>query len=402
MPIDPENLRESTEFLNTVLDNMESAVLLLDKEMRIHHVNRRFLELFRPPGEEVLGAYCGNALSCGHAVEESAECGKSSRCGECGLRAAAAQALAGEIPRRSRLVRRFYVRGRPERKHLDYSCRHMAYKGRDMALVVLHDVTELEEHRLGLLEHKKRLEGDLRAAALIQQSLLPQHGLRLPGIELAWRFRPSEAVGGDMFNIFRLGGGKAGIFLLDVCGHGVSAAMMAVSVSQLLSPEAGIVVEADQSVAPPERIMERLESEFPFKRFASYFSAQYVIFDTAEGFLTYASAGHPPPVLVRADGPTELLTIHGPVIGLGAGLPFPSSGARISPGDRLFLYTDGIFERRDNDGGLFGEERLVRLLSEALALPLEQTVDSVFQTAVKFGAKPPDDDICLLGVEYRP
>lgn len=402
MPIDPENLRESTEFLNAVLDNMESAVLLLDKEMRIHHANRRFLELFSPQGENVLGKYCGNALSCGYAVEEAVECGKSSRCGDCGLRAAAAKALTGETSDHSRLVRRFYVRGKPQRKHLDFCCRPMTHKGRAMVLAVLHDVTELEEHRLRLLEHKERLDSDLRAAAIIQQSLLPEPGLRVPGLGLAWRFRPSETVGGDMFNIFRLDGRKAGLFLLDVCGHGVSAAMMAVSVSRLLSPDAGIVVDADQSVAPPERIMERLEREFPFERFASYFSAQYVIVDTADGSLAYASAGHPPPVLARADGQAELLTAHGPVIGLGADLLFPPGDARLSPGDRLFLYTDGISERRGGDGQLFGEERLARLLAEAKELSLEQAVESVFQAAVDYGDRPPDDDMCLLGVEYRP
>jgi sigma-B regulation protein RsbU (phosphoserine phosphatase) len=393
--------QESKEFLNAILDNMESVVLLLDENMRIHHVNRRFQELFRHSGESVVGICCGNALSCGHAVEENVACGKSSHCSKCGLRAAAKQALTGEIPKRSRLVRHFYLRGSPERKHLDFCCRPMNYQGRNMVLAVLHDVTELEEHRLGLLEHKERLENDLRSAALIQKSLLPQPGLRFPGLELSWRFRPSEAVGGDMFNIFRLDVRRVGLFLLDVCGHGVSAAMMAVSVSRLLSPDAGIVVDADLSVSPPERIMERLEREYPFERFASYFSAQYVILDAADGSLTYASAGHPPPVLARADGRTELLDVHGPVIGLDAGLPFPAGQARLEPGDRLFLYTDGIPERRGSDGSLFGEERLARLLATVAGQTLDQAVDVVFAQTLAFGPSAPADDICLLGVERK-
>ncbi|MFO7594811.1 MAG: PAS domain-containing protein, partial [Desulfocurvibacter africanus] len=128
MPIAPDNLQESKELLNAILDNMESAVLLLDADMRIHHVNRRFQELFRHSGESVVGICCGNALSCGHAVEENVTCGKSSRCAECGLRGAAKQALTGEIPKRSKLVRRFYLRGAPERKHLDFCCRPMNYR----------------------------------------------------------------------------------------------------------------------------------------------------------------------------------------------------------------------------------------------------------------------------------
>jgi len=402
--VDFNDLRESTEFLNAVLDNMDSAVLLLDEKLRIHHANRRFLELFRPPGKSVLGACCGNAMSCGHAVEEQVECGKTSRCGQCGLRAAAQAALAGNKPERSRLVRHFYVSGNSERKHLDLCCRPMTYGGRNMALAVLHDVTELEEHRLGLLEQKKRLDRDLRAAAAIQRSLLPRQDLRLPGLELAWRFRPSEAIGGDMFNIFRLDPGRVGLFLLDVCGHGVSAAMMAVSVSRLLSPDAGLVVEADQSVAPPERIMERLEHEFPFERFTSYFSALYVILNTDDGSLSYASAGHPPPMLTRAGNQpvqVELLGLHGPVIGLGAGLPFPQGRMALTPGDRLYLYTDGISERSGPQGELFGEERLQDLLSQGAATSLERTVALAFEQVLAFGHTPPDDDICLLGVEYK-
>lgn len=402
MTISPEDLRESTEFLNAVLDNMESAVLLLDKELRIHHANRRFMELFQPSGRDVLGSCCGNALSCGHAVEEGVECGKSSRCGDCDLRRSALQALSGGTPRRSRLARRFHVLGKPERKHLDISCRPMTYRGRAMALAVLHDVTELEEHRLGLLEQRRRLDNDLRAAAIIQQSLLPRSDLRLPGVEIAWRFRPSEAIGGDMFNIFRLDERRTGVFLLDVCGHGVSAAMMAVSVSRILSPDAGIVVDADKSVAPPGRIMERLEREYPFERFGSYFSAQYVIVDASDGSLEYASAGHPPPVLVRRDGRAEPLTLHGPVIGLGADLPFPTGQELLRPGDRLYLYTDGIVERRGRDGAQFGEARLAGILADSADAPLEQALEEVFTQALEFEDMPPDDDICLLGLEYRP
>lgn len=402
MVVTTNDLRESKEFLNTILDSMESAVLLLDEEMRIHHANKRFQDLFHHSETSVIGVCCGNALSCGHAVEENAECGRSSRCGSCGLRTAARQALRGEVPSRSRLVRRFYLHGAPVRKHLDFCCRPMTYRGRNMALAVLHDVTELEEHRLGLMEHKERLDNDLRSAALIQKSLLPQPGLSFPGLELTWRFRPSEAVGGDMFNIFRLDARCVGLFLLDVCGHGVSAAMMAVSVSRLLSPDAGIVVDADQSVSPPGRIMERLEREYPFDRFGSYFSAQYVILDTADGTLSYASAGHPPPVLVRTDGRTELLDLHGPVIGLNAGLAFPVGQASLSPGDRLFLYTDGITERRGPDASLFGEERMMRLLAGEAGRNLERAVDEVFTQTLAFGDTAPDDDICLLGVERKP
>jgi sigma-B regulation protein RsbU (phosphoserine phosphatase) len=272
--------------------------------------------------------------------------------------------------------------------------------GRSMVLVIIHDVTEEFTQRQELEKKNRQIERDLAAAAGIQQGLLPKDRLDLDSVRLAWRFRPSGQIGGDFFNFHCPDDERLGLYMLDVCGHGVSAAFMATTASQFLLSRQGIIGPSGGVRAPAE-VLSNLDAAFPFERFGSYMTIACATLDLGDGRFTYACAGHPPPILVEPDGSVSPLTHHGPIIGLGTGCGFTEDEVLLRKGDRVALYTDGILDARSPNGTFFGEERLVEVLIAHRARSVQATADGVWEAVQAFGRRRrPEDDISILVLEY--
>jgi len=258
-----------------------------------------------------------------------------------------------------------------------------------------------------LREKQIRLDDDLRAAAEIQKSLLPPAAVTFMGIETGWRFIPSYRIGGDLFNIFSLDENHVGIYMLDVSGHGVPAAMVAVSAYQMLNSRPGYLLKKSIQPPPyyeivsPSEVLAALNREFPMERFDKFFTLSYVIVNLNNGHLRYSNAAHPPPVLLRKDGAVELLKEGGTVIGLGEGFIFEEGEATLFPGDRLFAYTDGIPEYRNADGEFYGEDRFLRSLEDFRGPGIGGHVDHIVDAMMAFGSgRSPEDDVSLFGLVF--
>ncbi|MGH7790395.1 MAG: PP2C family protein-serine/threonine phosphatase [Candidatus Binatia bacterium] len=253
-----------------------------------------------------------------------------------------------------------------------------------------------------LEEKQARLEEDLQAAAMIQRSMMPKVAPALERLALAWRFMPCERVGGDLLNFSLLPEGVLSLQVIDVSGHGVPAAMVAVSLAQYLSPQTGHLLQADGAAAAPAEVLERLEREYPIERFDKYLTAAYALVDDRSGTLRYSLAGHPRPVLVRAGGGVEMLGAGGPLIGLGFGLPFEEGRVRLAAGDRVFFHTDGIVECENPRGEAFGEAQLNSVLRGTRHLSLDAACDQLVSTLLLFGGgRELQDDVSLLAIEFR-
>ncbi|HOF05811.1 MAG TPA: SpoIIE family protein phosphatase [Syntrophales bacterium] len=253
-----------------------------------------------------------------------------------------------------------------------------------------------------LREKQRRLDEDLRAAAGIQQSLLPHRLPALPACELAWRYIPSETIGGDIFNVFSIDEERLAFYMLDVSGHGVPAALVTVSVSQFLQPHHDRDEKGREFFAAPREVLAALDREYPLERFDKFFTMVYGVISLREGLLTYSSAGHPPPVLIGSGRPCELLVRGGPIIGLGGILPFEEGTVVLSPGDKLVVYTDGVSDCRRTPGEVYGEERFYRFLAAVKDRPVGVMMEKIVGEIDSFLAgQSPQDDITLLGIEYR-
>jgi sigma-B regulation protein RsbU (phosphoserine phosphatase) len=257
------------------------------------------------------------------------------------------------------------------------------------------------------------IEQDLTAAGKIQRSLLPRDFNSLKGFNVAWKFQPCEKIGGDIFNLIQLDDERCAIYMIDVAGHGVQAAMIAVSVFQYLQPQRGNLMMTSnekfghQEVKTPAQILKFLDQEFTFDRFNSFFTMNYVIINAKTGKLTSSSAGHPPPIILRKDGSMQILRKGGPALGTFDLRPadddlmtYEEEQERLCMGDKLIFYTDGVNEYQDTKGELYGDDRFFNSLRQLKDQPIGRLLEAVFNSLIVFGNNSePQDDVSLLGVE---
>jgi sigma-B regulation protein RsbU (phosphoserine phosphatase) len=396
-----EDLKESNEFLNLLLDNINSAVLIADEDLQIHEFNNSFLNLFDNAAECTFEKGFGEVSGCINAVLENKACGLTSQCANCILRRSLIDNLINSAPVNRQLMQRiFYIDGKPIQKYLQFTTRAITFQGRKMFLVIIYDVTDIEKQKMELQKKQELIMRDLEAAACIQQSLLPDKSPTIENIQVAWKFEPCEQIGGDIFNIHNMDERNVGLYMLDVCGHGVPAALISVAVSQFLNSGEGLLGD-NCELTSPEIVLNRLNRAFAFERFDSFFSIIGMSIDVQEGWLTYSCAGHPPPILLGPHGGLKVLDRRGPIIGINGGKPFGEETIKLHPGDKIVLYTDGLLENRNPKGEFFGKMKFYDSLQKNQHEPIQKMVDAVYATARDFRqTTKPDDDISILGVEY--
>jgi signal transduction histidine kinase len=153
MQLEILNLKDSAEFLKTLIDNIPSAIFIVDKDTVVRNFNDSFRALFNSPVPEQLNKRCGNAIGCYYAVSENKECGDASYCGQCSLRKAFTSAFTQKVPvYREKMTREFYINNVITLKHLRYTTKYMEYAGEQMVLVIVDDITEIETHKIRLEE----------------------------------------------------------------------------------------------------------------------------------------------------------------------------------------------------------------------------------------------------------
>jgi sigma-B regulation protein RsbU (phosphoserine phosphatase) len=213
---------------------------------------------------------------------------------------------------------------------------------------------------------------DLAQAAEIQQGLLPSVAPVVAGLDLAGYNLPCRTVGGDYFDYLPFGEDKLALVVGDVAGKGMPAALLMAGLqahAQALTESGGDVCNV---VA---KLNKAITSRSPGNRFVTFFMA---VFDPATSTLTYCNAGHNPPLLIRANGAIERLEEGGIVIGIFAGASYQSKTIPFDTGDLLILYSDGVVEACPaNTEDEFGEERLVKIVSENRSLELPRIIERV-------------------------
>ena len=240
----------------------------------------------------------------------------------------------------------------------------------------------------------------MQLASRATATVLPEKSPAIENIQAAWKFAPCDQIGGDIFNIHNIDERNVGVYMLDVCGHGVPAALISVAASQFLNSGDGLLGN-NCELQSPEIVLNRLDQAFPFERFDSFFSIICMSLDVKQGRLSYSCAGHPTPLIMRSNAAMEVLDRRGPVIGFGNNLSYDQETIQLCKGDRLFLYTDGLVECRNPAGDSFGKQRFLNTLREFQREPLQAMVDAVYGRVQQFCRQSsPDDDISLLAVEY--
>ncbi len=258
-------------------------------------------------------------------------------------------------------------------------------------------------------ESSTRMRRDLEAAAQVQAALLPTRPPDDGHQRFAWVYRPSAQLGGDLLNVFRLDDRRIGMYVLDVSGHGVQAALMSVAVARSLSPRpdrSSVVVRGGEdgtppAVASPAEVARRLNTLFPFEsRLRQFMTLVYAVLDARDATCRYVCAGHPGPILVRAGAPAH--ACHSPAlpIGIVEGTDYEEQTIRLESGDRLYFYSDGVIEEVSGAGEQVGPRRLESLVGAHRGMSLEASVQTVLDAVVSWrGDERLRDDVSILAAE---
>ena len=254
-----------------------------------------------------------------------------------------------------------------------------------------------------------RMARDLAAAARIQRSLLPQAAPASEGFGFCWHYRPCDELAGDALNVVKLENGQIIFYLIDVSGHGVPSALLSVSVVHSLHPAPGpasVIWKRktdDSGFEPrsPAEVVQRLNALYPIMDNGGlYFTMVYGLLDPENGTVHWVSAGHPLPILVRADGSAEEIGKPNTPVGMMPDLEYSTSECTLSGGDRIYLYSDGLTEVFDDEEEMFGEERLMDFLATAGTKPAEDVPVAVADYVLGWsGCDKFDDDLSFLVVE---
>lgn len=265
---------------------------------------------------------------------------------------------------------------------------------------------DLGERNRTLSDAYATIRHDLESAAAMQKALLPTP-LRLPGVTVEWLFQPSSFVAGDIFDYFMIDQRRLSFYQLDVAGHGVPAALLSFTLHQILARGAEekrlrLPVEELGADATPPRVVGELN-----RRFQSgidpllYFTLIYGSLDLLTGRVTLTQAGHPSPIRLRhEDRRTKLVGDGGFPVGMFPDLQYEAITLDPAPGDRLFLYSDGVTECANPAGDFFSEARLRHLLEATALLPAALVITRVGEALREWkGDDNHQDDVTLLVLE---
>ncbi|TGK06751.1 protein phosphatase [Leptospira semungkisensis] len=264
------------------------------------------------------------------------------------------------------------------------------------ALNILKDNLEvLVREKTSELNHSlERIRKDLLVAQRIQMKLFPENAESYKELKYAVKYLPRDEVGGDFYDIFEISPGVYRIFLADATGHGVQAALVTMAIK---AEYEGIKFGAKD----PGFCLDLLDDKFQrkFSSLGTIFSSIIVDIYARENRLIYASAGHPDQVLFTS---SEVLTLRrtGAIVGLKNNKTYENVEKVFSSGDRMFLFSDGVFEQFNSKREAWGETRLRTRLSELAEEPIEEIPDLVIRDIETWlGNAQPQDDISLIAVE---
>ncbi|MFI4848958.1 MAG: PP2C family protein-serine/threonine phosphatase [Gimesia chilikensis] len=247
-----------------------------------------------------------------------------------------------------------------------------------------------------LKENDRDRRTQMEKARKIQQYLLP-HGVQISQLDTAHIFEPADSVAGDYYDFLPLSDGSWLICIADVSGHGVPAAMGAAMLKSLL------LAASETPPFDPVTIMTEVNRQFTASilpgNFASMFLARW---EPESQTLTWVSAGHLPGLLQKKSGALEALKSTGLLIGIDLNAEWEQKTTRLSPEDRILLFSDGVTESTNAEGTLFGVDRLTDLFSHRSDSSLLTEIMRINETIAKWRSNAsPNDDLTLVALECQ-
>ena len=274
---------------------------------------------------------------------------------------------------------------------------------------ILQKNQQLEKAYAQLRESNEKISKDIKAAGLVQRQLLPQDNFNIGPLKIAWKFVPSSHIAGDIFNIMPLDDKHIAIYIVDVSGHGVQAAMLAVLIHNFIhlgtdmrsiKEKAGQLLTV-KKLLKPDLVLKALNQNFPMEVYDAYFTGIYGVLNIESLEFSLANAGHPAPIVIKKDNSVQYLNKANIPIGILAENEYESYSYSFEKGDALILYTDGIYELSVKEGLSMSKEVLAKTIIEKkgdLKSKLEYAVDKILKMSINSEF---EDDVSLFGIEIK-
>jgi serine phosphatase RsbU (regulator of sigma subunit) len=257
-------------------------------------------------------------------------------------------------------------------------------------------IDELKEAQEQLIE-KERLERELKVAADIQMSILPDVLPVHDHYDFGGRILPARQVGGDFYDVFNLGNNKVGILIGDVADKGVPSAIF------MARAHALIIAEADRAATPGEVLLMANTHITRFEKSRQFVTALYGVLDVDSSVFSYARAGHEPPLLLDSHGEVHRLPHQpGMALGLWEDIMLDQNTIEIPADTLLVMYTDGMTDCRNPKGEAFGLDRLKQTLTGFEHESAQSSCDQLLETLLTYqnGSKQ-DDDVTLVAIHAK-
>ena len=258
---------------------------------------------------------------------------------------------------------------------------------------------DLEESYRVIKEKQAQLDAELFSASEFVRSLLPVPGTVALGIQLAWEFLPSSQLGGDLFQVAKWGDDHLGIMVLDMSGHGTGPALRAVSLAMWFK---GAHITRSFPGYDPGEIVTRLNAENPMTDQGDYFTVWVGVLQLSTRVLRFASAGHPGSILVRNDADSVVLGGKTWPTGFSPDEIYHTESITLADKDRLYLYSDGIYEVVNGEDEIWGRHRLQKALEDVHKRSLKLGFKSLIHSSRSWQVDGIfRDDVALIGLELN-
>jgi len=259
---------------------------------------------------------------------------------------------------------------------------------------------EIEKLNKELDDKNARLMNELEMAQRVQMSLIPSYEFlqRIKELDFGFNYSPMERIGGDFFDIIRVGRNRYGFLIADVSGHGVPAALITTMAKIFFNSHTEWTIKPGEVCMRVHKEINEFVGDLYY-----YLTAFYGIIDLETSEFQYTNAGHQPAIIYHSKTSTvDLLPSNATLIGILDEPEYQTDSIFLERGDKLLLFTDGIIEAKNENGELYDLKRVVNLLKEKYSLPTRKFVDILMKDVENFcGILPSEDDKAILMVSLN-
>ncbi len=386
-------IKKSKHQLESTFDSIDSPTATIDESYVIHRVNKAYAEMTGGNYREILSRKCYDVLR-----------GRTSPCEDCRMMETLETGKRQYVP----------ISTHPKSTNRAVSFTFYPFSGTSVhrRFVVEHirDVTELENMRTDLERRnrmlaetsrilskaKKEMDEKLDLARQVQQSTLPEKAPVIGGMKIAHIYNPVEAVGGDLYDFIPFSDSRVGIFIGDASGHGLAAALVSTISKMSLFSHTRQEISAHNLL---ENINRDLVNNLHERAVGHYLTCFWGVFDRNDNSFTYARAGHPQPIVIRANGKRIQLDASGTFAGIVENTQYEQKVFHFNKGDRCYLCTDGIYEAGkspEDKSKMLGYKQFIEVVASVNNEPFEKILPTLRSRLSGFSY---DDDFTVIVFE---